>query len=112
MNKLVNKFMPEIHLKYPLRLASFVLLTLHVGSLLRTKNLLKSFCKQVVLVMFIRMNYIKLVYSLIWFIVVVKTELGRVLRNKTAAITSKPKYDVYTSSLQTNYTNQLLESLK
>ena len=48
---------------------------------------------------------------MIWFIVVVKTEPGRVLRNKTVAITSKPKY-VYTSSLLMNYTNQLLENLK
>ena len=48
---------------------------------------------------------------MIWFIVVV-TELGRVFRNKTVAITSKPKYDVYISSLLMNYTNQLLENLK
>ena len=49
---------------------------------------------------------------MIWFIVVVKTELGRVFRNKMVAITSKPKCDVYISSLLMNYTNQLLENLK
>ena len=68
MNEIVNKFllvidkfMPEIHLKQP----GFTQTVLVVHSQ-KTKKELKSLCRQEIQTLFTETNLIKLVFSMIW----------------------------------------------
>ena len=67
MNEIVNKFllagdkfMPEMHLN------NLVLLTVLVVHSQKTKKELKSLCKLEIQTLFIKMNLIKHVFSMIW----------------------------------------------
>ena len=67
MNETVNnfflagdKFMPEMHLKQP----GFTYST--CGPFTKKKKELKSLCKLEIQILFIKMNLIKLVFSMIW----------------------------------------------
>ena len=67
MNEIINKFllvgdkfMPEMHLKQPGFTYSAC------GPLQKTKKELKSLCKLEIQILFIKMNFIKLVFNMIW----------------------------------------------
>ena len=67
MNGIVNKFllvgdkyMPEMHLKQP----GFTYST--CGSFIKNKEILKSLCKLEIWTLFIKVNLIRLVFSMIW----------------------------------------------
>ena len=72
MNEIVNKFllagdkfMPEMHLKQP----GFIVLVDH---LLKIKKEFKNLKKQEIQVIFTKMNLIKLVFSMIWLMEILK----------------------------------------
>ena len=70
VNKLLlagDKFMPEMHLGQPGFTYSAC------GSFTRINKELKNFCKQGIQIIFTRMNWIKLVFNMIYHIEILKT---------------------------------------
>ena len=73
MNEIVNKFlltgekfMPEMHLKL------LDLLIVFVGHLLRTKKEFKNFKKQEIQAIFTKMKLIRVFFSMIWLMGILK----------------------------------------
>ena len=74
MNEIVNtlllagdKFMPEMHLN------NLDLLIVFVDHLIETNKEFKNLCRQEIQIMFTRMNWIKLVFNMIWLMEILKT---------------------------------------
>ena len=72
MNETVNeffltgdKFMPEMHLRQP----AFTVLVDH---LLKTKKEFKNLKKHEILTIFTKMNLVKLVFNMIWLMVILR----------------------------------------
>ena len=73
MNEIVNKFLltgdkftPEMHLKQP------YLLTVLVDHLLKIKKEFRNLKKQETRAIFTKMNFIKLVFNMIWLMEILK----------------------------------------
>ena len=58
--------MPEMHLKHPLRMVNWYLLTVLAGHLLKKKKKYKNSKKQEIYDVFIETNWTKLAFNLTW----------------------------------------------
>ena len=107
LNNIINKsllaggkFMPEMHLRQ-----NRDLFMVRVDLLLNIKKELKNLKKQVIRVIFIKMNLIKLVFNTILLMQIInkdlinRTKADKVLRDKAYNIASNPEYDGYRRGL-------------
>ena len=68
--------------------------------LTETNKVFKNFCKQEIQIIFTRMNWIKLVFNMIWLIDLERrTQSDNVLKGKAFEIANNPKYDGYQRGL-------------
>ena len=98
MNETINKFllagdklMPEMHLRQPGFTYSAC------GPFTKNKERIKNLKKQVIQDIFIKTNFIKLVFKMIWLMEILKIYLEerlliRVLHDKAFNIAKNPKY--------------------
>ena len=104
MNEIVNKFllvgdkfMPKMHLKQPGFTYSAC------GTFTKNKERIESLCKLEIQILFINMNLIKLVFSMIWLMEnqdwIKRTQSDKLLKYKAFKIVSDPKYDGYQRGL-------------